>query len=77
VLTETRDSAYTVSQSGYKAVTIDGEFFEAKGSSVVIDNNSKISKLTKLISLSSDIDGLFKSISLVKKVMLNRKQKIN
>jgi len=76
VLTETRDSAYTVSQSGYKAVTIDGEFFEAKGSSVVIDNNSKISKLTKLISLSSDIDGLFKSISLVKKVMLNRKQKI-
>ena len=76
VLTETRDSAYTVSQSGYKAVTIDGEFFEAKGSSVVIDNNSKISKLTKLISLSSDIDGLFQSISLVKKVMLNRKQKI-
>ena len=76
VLTETRDSAYNVSQSGYKAVTIDGEFFEAKGSSVVIDNNSKISKLTKLISLSSDIDGLFQSISLVKKVMLNRKQKI-
>jgi chromosome segregation protein len=76
VLTETRDSAYNISQSGYKAVTMDGEFFEAKASSVVIDNNSKISKLTKLISLSSDIDGLFKSISLVKKVMLNRKQKI-
>lgn len=76
VLTETRDAAYNISQSGYKAVTIDGEFFEAKGSTVIIDNNSKISKLTKLISLSSDIDGLFKSISLVKKVMLNRKQKI-
>ncbi len=76
VLTETRESAYNVSQSGYKAVTIGGEFFEAKGSTVVIDNNSKISKLTKLISLSSDIDGLFQSISLVKKVMLNRKQKI-
>ena len=76
VLTETRESAYNVSQSGFKAVTIGGEFFEAKGSTVVIDNNSKISKLTKLISLSSDIDGLFQSISLVKKVMLNRKQKI-
>ena len=76
VLTETRESAYNVSQSGYKAVTIGGEFFEAKGSSVVIDNSSKISKLTKLISLSSDIEGLFQSISLVKKVMLNKKQEI-
>ncbi|MCV0400411.1 MAG: chromosome segregation protein SMC [Nitrosopumilus sp.] len=76
VLTETRESAYNLSQSGYKAVTIDGEFFEAKGGTVVIDNDSKISKLTKLISLSSDIDGLFQSISLVKKVMLNRKQEI-
>ena len=76
VLTETRESAYNISQSGYKAVTIDGEFFESKGSTVIIDNNSKISKLTKLISLSSDIDGLFQSISLVKKVMLNRKQEI-
>jgi chromosome segregation protein len=76
VLTETRESAYNLSQSGYKAVTIGGEFFEAKGGTVIIDNNSKISKLTKLISLSSDIDGLFQSISLVKKVMLNRKQEI-
>jgi chromosome segregation protein len=63
VLTETREAAYNISQSGYKAVTIGGEFFESKGSTVVIDNNSKISKLTKLISLSSDIDGLFQSIS--------------
>ncbi len=76
VLTETRESAYNLSQSGYKAVTIGGEFFESKGGTVIIDNNSKISKLTKLISLSSDIDGLFQSISLVKKVMLNRKQEI-
>ncbi len=76
VLTETRESAYNLSQSGYKAVTIGGEFFEAKGGTVIIDNNSKISKLTKLISLSGDIDGLFKSISLVKKVMLSKKQEI-
>ncbi len=76
VLTETRESAYNLSQSGYKAVTLGGEFFEAKGGTVIIDNNSKISKLTKLISLSSDIDGLFKSISLVKKVMLSKKQEI-
>ena len=76
VLTDTRESAYAVSQSGYKAVTMGGEFFEAKGTTVIIDNNSKISKLTKLISLSSDIDGLFQSISLVKKIMLDKKRSI-
>ena len=73
ILTETRESAYDVSQSGYKAVTLDGEFFEAKGGTVVIDINSKISKLTKLISMSSDIDGLLQSISLIKKYMLKKK----
>ena len=41
ILTENRESAYDVSQSGYKAVTLDGEFFEAKGGTVVIDINSK------------------------------------
>jgi chromosome segregation protein len=65
-----------VSQLGYKAVTLDGEFFEAKGGTVVIDINSKISKLTKLISMSSDIDGLFQSISLIKKYMLKKKHSL-
>jgi len=76
VLTETRESGYNVSQLGYKAVTIDGEFFEAKGGTVVIDINSKISKLTKLISMSSDIDGLFQSISLIKKYLLKKKHSL-
>lgn len=73
VLTETRTLAYAASQNGYKAVTINGEYFEAKGGTVVIDINSKISKLTKLISMSSDIDGLFQSISLIKKYLLKKK----
>ena len=73
VLTETRESAYNLSQLGYKSVTLTGEYFEAKGGTVVIDINSKISKLTKLISMSSDIDGLVQSISLIKKYMLKKK----
>jgi chromosome segregation protein len=73
VLTNSRETAYRMSQSGYKAVTLDGEFFEAKGGTVVIDINSKISKLTKLISMSSDIDGLFQSIGIIKKYMLKKK----
>ena len=76
LLTETRESAYSLSQLGYKSVTLDGEYFEAKGGAVVIDINSKISKLTKLISMSSDIDGLFQSISLIKKYMLKKKHSL-
>lgn len=76
VLTETRKSAYDASQSGYKAVTMDGEYFEAKGGTVVIDIDSKISKLTKLISMSGDIDGLFQSIGIIKKYMLKKKHSL-
>jgi chromosome segregation protein len=76
VLTETRESAYNLSQLGYKSVTLTGEYFEAKGGTVVIDINSKISKLTKLISMSSDIDGLIQSISLIKKYMLKKKHSL-
>ncbi|NNL59269.1 MAG: chromosome segregation protein SMC, partial [Nitrosopumilus sp.] len=67
---------YNISHLGYKSVTLDGEFFEAKGGTVVIDINSKISKLTKLISMSSDIDGLFQSISLIKKYIQKKKHSL-
>ena len=76
ILAETRESAYTISRSGYKAVTLDGEYFEALGGTVVIDINSKISKLTKLISMSSDIDGLFQSINVIKKYVLKKKHSL-
>ena len=76
VLTENRESAYNVSKLGYKAVTIDGEYFAARGGTVVIDINSKVSKLTKLISMSSDIDGLFQSISLIKNYLLQKKHSL-
>ena len=76
VLTENRKSAYSVSQLGYKAVTMNGEYFAAKGGTVVIDINSKISKLTKLISMSGDIDSLFQSISLIKNYLLQKKHSL-
>ena len=77
ILADSRESAHNISKSGYKAVTIDGEFFEAKGGGVVIDINSKISKLTKIISLSSSIDGLLKSIGLLKKYILKKQNIVN
>ena len=76
VLTENRDAAHRISKQGYKAVTVDGEYFEAKGGAVIIDINSKISKLTKIISMSTDIDGLIQSISLLKKYVLKKKNSL-
>ena len=76
VLTNSKESAYQISQSGYKAVTLDGEFFEAKSSAVIVDINSKISKLTKIISMSSSVEGLQQAISLLKKATLKRKNNL-
>ncbi len=76
VLADSRDSAYRISKLGHKAVTLDGEYFEAKGGAVIIDINSKISKLTKIISMSTDIDGLLESINLLKKYVLKKKHSL-
>jgi chromosome segregation protein len=76
VLANSRDSAYLISKLGHKAVTLDGEYFEAKGGAVVIDINSKISKLTKIISMSTDIDGLLESINLLKRYVSKKKHSL-
>jgi chromosome segregation protein len=75
-LVKTREAAIRISKSGFKAVTLEGEFFEAKGGSVIIDFNSKISKLTKIITMSTSIDGLNQSITLLRKYILNKKHKL-
>ena len=76
VLTRTRGAAHAASRSGYRAVTLAGEFFEADGGAVVVDINSKISKITRLISMGGDIDGLFKSIGMIRRYMHKRKQAV-
>ncbi|MEM3090069.1 MAG: chromosome segregation SMC family protein, partial [Candidatus Nitrosotenuis sp.] len=73
VLVDSRESAMRISKSGYKTVTLEGEFFESKGSAVIIDINSKISKLTKIISMSTSVDGLNQSINLLKKFIQKKR----
>ncbi len=74
VLASSRDAAYALSKAGYKAVTLQGEFFEPNASAVIIDINSKISNLTKIISMSTSVDGLLASIILLKKYVQRKKQ---
>src|SRR3972149_2377052 len=76
VLVKSREDALNISKTGYKAVTLEGEFFEAKAGSVVIDFNSKISRLTKIITMSTSIDGLNRSIDLLRKYIQSKKYKL-
>ena len=73
ILTKTRNDAHKLSMAGYKAVSIDGEFFESKSNAIIIDINSKISKLTKIISQSSSVDGLLQTINLLSKHVQKKK----
>ncbi|MEO9309687.1 MAG: chromosome segregation SMC family protein [Nitrososphaera sp.] len=73
LLVKTREGALRLSKEGYKTVTLEGEFFESKASAVIIDINSKISKLTKIISMSTSVEGLLQSINLLKKYIQKKR----
>ena len=73
VLTGNRKVARMVSAEGIRAVTMSGELFEPRKTAVVVDAGSKISKLTRLISMSSSVDELQESVSLLRKYCDRRK----
>ncbi len=73
VVARTKDDAYALSRRGYRAVSVDGEFFESNAAAVVVDVNSRISKLTKIISMSTSVDGLLRSIGLLRRHMERKK----
>ena len=73
LLVDSRESAIKNSKLGYKTITLEGEFYEAKASAVVIDINSKISKLTKIINMSDSVEGLQNMISVLRKTAQKKK----
>ena len=73
LLVDSRESAIKHSKLGYKTITLEGEFYEAKVSAVVIDINSKISKLTKIINMSDSVEGLQNMISILRKTTQKKK----
>ena len=76
ILTQTGKDAHQLSKAGYKAVSINGEFFESKTNAITIDINSKISKLTKIISQSSTVEGLLQSITLLRNHLQKKKSNL-
>jgi len=75
-LTQTGKDAHQLSKAGYKAVSINGEFFESKTNAITIDINSKISKLTKIISQSSTVEGLLQAITLLRNHLQKKKSNL-
>jgi len=76
ILTQTGNDAHQLSKAGYKAVSINGEFFESKTNAVTIDINSKISKFTKIISQSSTVEGLLQTITLLRNHVQKKKSNL-
>ena len=76
ILAQTGKDAHQLSKAGYKAVSINGEFFESKTNAVTIDINSKISKFTKIISQSSTVEGLLQTITLLRNHVQKKKSNL-
>ena len=76
ILVDSKDKAYELSKKGYRAVTVDGQFFEADANAVVVDVNSKVSHLTKIILLSTSVDGLVESLELLRRFIQNKKSQL-
>lgn len=76
ILADSAEAAYDISLEGYRAVTLDGELFEARAGAAVVDISSKISKLTKIITMSSSVEGLQKSISLLKRYLVRARRRL-
>ncbi len=76
ILAGSSKSAAAASKLGYNAVTMSGEYFEARGGPITIDINSRISRLTRLISMSSDVDELSGLIRLARSYQKNSRKQI-
>jgi len=76
ILVESVDVAYELAKQGYKAVTLAGELFEPKASAVVLDLNSKITDLTKVILLGESVEDLKGSLNLLKQLISKKKDEL-
>ncbi|MDA7959172.1 MAG: chromosome segregation protein SMC [Nitrosopumilus sp.] len=74
VLAADRPSAQQMARAGYRAVTTAGEYFEADAGSSIVDVSSRISRITRIINMSGDIDGLFRSAAELKKFAARKKE---
>ena len=76
ILVNSQKTAISLSKKGYKVVTMNGEYFN-KGNIIIIDSNSKIFNLEKIITIGSSTSSLNKSIFTLQKLISNIKLNMN
>lgn len=76
VLAGSSESAREAAGRGLRAVTLSGEYVEP-GKSAILDRGSRISNLTKIISMSAEIGGLQKSIKLLESIRSRRSARLH
>ena len=76
ILVRTASKGYELSQEGYRTVTVDGELFEPRAHSMLLDFGSKISDPTLDIILSNHINSLTESSKLLEEVMKAKQKEL-
>jgi len=72
IVVRTASEAYKLSLKGYRSVSIDGEFFEAKSNMLLVDYNSTIINFVTEINLKNNIESLRLLISKLKNSLLGK-----
>lgn len=76
IITHTQEDALELSRNGYKAVTMNGEYFN-NGKIAIIDGNSKLFNLEKIITIGSSTSTLNKYILTLQKLISNLESNMN
>ncbi len=76
IVVRTASEAYSLSLKGYRSVSIDGELFESKSKSLLIDYNSTIINFVTEINLKNDIESLRSLILKLKDLLLKETKEL-
>src|SRR5688500_16164136 len=72
IVVRTASEAYSLSLKGYRSVSIDGEFFDAKSNMLLVDYNSAVINFVTEINLKNNIESLRLLISKLKNSLLGK-----
>ncbi|MEM3092634.1 MAG: chromosome segregation SMC family protein, partial [Candidatus Nitrosocaldus sp.] len=76
ILTYSRDDAIVIARRGYRAVTMDGEFFEPSMKAATLDINTKVSDIVRMIARSRSVRELRDAISLLRQVIEKKREEV-
>ncbi|MEM2923209.1 MAG: chromosome segregation SMC family protein, partial [Candidatus Nitrosocaldus sp.] len=76
ILAYSRDDAVSLARRGYRAVTIDGELFEPSMKAAILDINTRVGDIIRMIARSRSVRELRDAISLLKQAIERRREEV-